>query len=148
MPRRRALALVVAAVFLLPDAAVAGGGFVIRFGPAGFFARGSFSGADAAVAGGVFSAVAIGFRAAGNGYPGGWREDPATLIVDASPVQAWVFLDGRPLGTAGELVARGLPLSLGPHVIQVQAPGYCTRAWEFVADGSFPVRVRATLSVE
>ena len=146
MRGRAGLALVTAAVLLLPGAAVAGGGFVIRFGPAGFFARGSFSGGDAAVAGGVFSAVAIGFSAAGNTYPGGWREDPATLIVDASPADAWVFLDGRPLGTAGELVARGLPLSLGPHVIQVQAPGYRTRAWQFVADGSFPVRVHATLS--
>ena len=148
MHRGGGLALVMAAVFLLPGAALAGGGFVIRSGPVGFFARGSFSGGEAAVAGGVFSAVAIGFSAAGNTYPGGWREDPATLIVDASPSGAMVFLDGRPLGTAGELVARGLPLSLGPHVIEVQAPGYRTRAWQFVADGSFPVRVRATLSAE
>ena len=131
---------VVLAALGLPGSAGAGG-------RAGFFFRGSFSGGDAAVAGSVFSGVALGFAGAGAAYGGaGWREDPATLIVDATPPDARVYLDGRPLGTAGELVARALPISLGPHAVQVQAPGLRPRAWQFVADGSFPIRIRATLS--
>jgi len=131
--------VVLVVALALPGVAAAGG-------PAGFFFRGSFSGSDAAVAGGVFSGVALGFSGAGAAYRGtGWRDDPATLIVDATPPEAWVYLDGRPLGTAGELVARALPISLGPHAVHVQAPGLRPRAWQFVADGSFPIRIRATL---
>jgi len=133
-------ALVLVVLLTLPGTASAGG-------PA-FFVRGSFSGSDAAAAGAVFGGLALGFSAAGETYRGGWREDPATLIVDAAPAEARVFLDGRPLGLAGELVARGLPISLGPHVVDVQAPGFRSRAWRFVADGSFPIRIRAALSAE
>ncbi|HTO13712.1 MAG TPA: PEGA domain-containing protein [Candidatus Binatia bacterium] len=149
MPRRRpALLVAMLAVLLLPRVVEAGGAAVFGFGPSGFFFRGSFSGSDAAIAGGVFGVAAMGLSAAGNTYGGGWREDPSTLIVDVSPVDASVFLDGRLLGSAGALVARGVPLPLGPHVVQVQASGYRTRAWQFVADGSFPVRVRAVLAPE
>lgn len=140
--RARALAAVVI-VIALAVPAVAGAG-----GPAGFFFRGSFSGGDAASAGAAFSAFAIGLSAAGDTYPRGWREDPATLIVDVTPADARVYLDGRPLGLAGELVARGLPVPLGLRVVQVEAPGYRTRVWQFVADGSFPIRIRTTLSAE
>lgn len=121
---RSGLALVIVAAVALPPTAGAGG-------PAGFFFRGSFSGGEAAVAGAVFGGAALGFAAAGETYRSGWREDPALLIVDA-----------------GELVARALPVPLGPHVVHVEAPGFRPRAWQFVADGSFPIRVRASLSAE
>jgi len=78
----------------------------------------------------------------------GWREDPALLIVDATPHNAWVYLDGRPLGSAGELIALGLPVAYGPHVIQIVAPGYQQWAERFFADGGFPTRIRATLARE
>ena len=84
--RRRAIVVVMLMAFGLPGAASAGG-------PAGFFFRGSFSGSDAAVAGGVFGAVALGFAGAGEAYRGtGWRDDPATLIIDATPPGALVYL--------------------------------------------------------
>lgn len=139
---RAVLAAALLATLIAPARVRAGG-------PAGFFARGSFSGADAAVAGGVFGGLAVGFSAAGDAYRGvGWREDPATLIIDATPPDAQVYLDGRRLGTAGELVAHALPISLGPHAVQIHAPGFRPRLLQFVADGTFPVRVRATLTAD
>jgi hypothetical protein len=138
--RRAILVLVTLAALGLPGAAAAGG-------PAGFFFRGSFSGGDAAVAGGVFAGVTMGFAGAGEAYRGsGWREDPATLIIDATPPDALVYLDGRSLATAGDLVARALSISLGPHAVHVHARGFRPRAFHFVADGTFPIRIRTALS--
>lgn len=134
-------AIVLAVVLIGPGGATAGG-------RAGFFARGSFSGTDAAIAGAAYAVTGIGFAAAGSVDPPGWYEDPATLIVDVGPADAIVFLDGKPLGTAGGLVARGLPVTLGAHVVHVQASGFRTRAWPFFADGTFPIRLRGTLTAE
>ena len=130
----RRLALFLLAVLLLPGVASAGAAFVYR---------GSFSGGRVTAAGYVVGGFPLGYEP----NPG-WYEDPATLIVDVSPHTAQVLLDGKPLGTAGELVAQALPVSLGPHVVQIQAPGFRTRTWQFYADGTFPVRVRATLHTE
>ena len=136
--RTRALpALVMLIALVLPDAASAGVAFVFR---------GSSGGSKVTVAGFAIGGGLLG--ASGESYPGAWYEDPATLIVDIAPHGAQVFLDGRPLGTAGELVAQAIPVALGPHVLQVQAPGYRTRSWQFYADGTFPVRVRAILAAE
>jgi hypothetical protein len=145
---RRLLSLVVLAALVLPPAAGAGGGFRVHSGPRSFRFKGSFSGSDAAIAGGAFSAAALGFGAAGSTYEGGWREDPAFLIIDATPPDADVYLNGRRIGSAGSLVARALPIPLGPHVVQVHAAGFRPRAVKFVADGSFPVRVRLPLTAE
>ena len=147
-------ALVVAAA-IMPAGAGAGGkvgfagagkaGSVGARGPAGFFfVRRSATPTDVA----VFSGLAMGFHAAGNTYGGIWRDDPTYLIVDATPPDAQVFLNGRRLGSAGELIARALPISLGQHAVQVEAPGYRTRVLHFVADGSFPVRIRTTLTAD
>ena len=134
----RTLALLLLTVLLLPDAASAG---------AAFFFRGSSGGSKVTVAGfAVGGGLPLGYGASDEPY--GWYEDPATLIVDVTPHTAQVFLDGRPLGTAGELVAQALPVAIGPHVVQVQASGFRTRSWEFYADGTFPVRVRAILALE
>lgn len=132
-----AAALVAAAA--LPDAAGAGG-------RAGFVFRGSSS---SGLAAGALGALALGFGAAGAGYrESAWREDPALLIVDVTPPDAHVYLDGRRLGTAGELVARALPLALGVHTVHVQAPGRRARAVQFLADGTFPIHIRAALAAE
>jgi len=76
----------------------------------------------------------------------GWREDPPVFTIDAMPPNAWVYLDGRYLGTAGELLARALPVPFGPHVVQVAAPGFYPWAAQFYADGSYPTRLQATLA--
>ena len=79
-------------------------------------------------------------------FSGGERGDSTFLIVDATPPDARVYLDGRLLGVAGELVAHALPVSYGPHAVHVIAPGFRPWATRVVVDGTFPVRVRATLS--
>ena len=138
MRTRALLALVMLTALVLPGAASAGVAFVFR---------GSSGGSKVTVAGfAIGGGLPLG--TSGESYPGAWYEDPATLIVDVAPHGARVFLDGRPLGTAGELVAQAVPVALGPHVLQVQAPGFRTRAFQFYADGAFPVRVRAILAAD
>ena len=52
----------------------------------------------------------------GFGHFGSTRFDSESfLIVDATPAQAQVFLDGRLLGSAADLLARALPLAPGRH---------------------------------
>jgi hypothetical protein len=140
-PRTVLTALLLVPLALAPGASAGGRG--------GLFVKGTFSGSEAAVAGGVFAGAASAFGAAGTAYR--WDAPPGDstfLIVDATPSTADVYLDGRRLGAAGDLVARALPVSYGRHAVQVVAPGY--RPWlaRIVVDGSFPVRVRAQLSPE
>jgi hypothetical protein len=140
MTPRAVCAILVLGVLASADGASAGG-------RGGLFVRGTFSGSDAAVAGGAFAGAAMVFGAAGAAYP--WetgRGDSTFLIVDATPPAADVYLDGRRLGTAGELLARALPVPYGPHAVHVVAPGFKPWLARFVLDGSFPVRLRATLS--
>ena len=142
MRRRAMLAMMLLGTLVAADNVAAGG-------PAGLSVRGRFSGGDAAVAGGVFGGAALIFGAAGEAYRGdGWRGDSTFLIVDATPPDAQVYLDGRRLGLAGELVALALPVSYGRHTVHVVAPGYRPWAAQFVADGSFPVRLRPELTRE
>jgi len=70
------------------------------------------------------------------------------LIVDATPVDAQVFVDGRLLGSAGHLVARAVPLTSGRHVMAVIAPGFKPYAAQFATDPSFPTRIRVALALE
>ncbi len=86
-----------------------------------------------------------GFRSA-RGF--GWAEfsGPTYLIVDAHPLEAQVFLDGRLLGTGRDLVARAFPLAAGRHAVEIVAPGFLPYIAQFgVAQGSFPVRFRVAL---
>ncbi len=68
---------------------------------------------------------------------GGWSEaadqgfrltrvygDSSTLTVTALPLQAEVRVDGLPVGSAHDLVARALALVPGDHVVEIWAPGY------------------------
>jgi phospholipid-binding lipoprotein MlaA len=78
---------------------------------------------------------------AGRGRP----DEESFLIVDASPSDAEVYLDGGAVGTAGELLAHALALPHGRHTVTVAAEGFKTYVATFEADPSFPARVRATL---
>jgi hypothetical protein len=144
--RLAGVVLMACVMLIMAGGATAGG---IRVAPPGLSIRGPIGKGQAnantaAVAGPAL--VLGGWAASESGM--GWREDPALLIVDATPASAWVYLDGRPLGSAGELVARALPVPYGPHVVQIVAPGFRQWAERFVADGSFPTRIRATLARE
>ncbi len=74
---------------------------------------------------------------------------PTYLIIDAHPLDAQVFLDGRLLGTARDLVARAFPLAPGRHAIEIVAPGFRPYIAQFgVPPGGFPARFRVALSPE
>ena len=89
-----------------------------------------------------------GFRSI-RGFGSAGFSDPTYLIVDASPLEAQVFLDSRLLGTGGDLVARAFPLAPGRHAIEIVAPGFRPYIAQFaVAPGSFPVRFRVALHFE
>ena len=75
-------------------------------------------------------------------------DDTSFLIVDATPAEAGVFLDGRFLGTAADLLARALPLAPGRHFAQVIAPGFTPYVIRFAADPNFSTRLRVALSRE
>ncbi len=71
---------------------------------------------------------------------------PTYLIVEASPLDAQVFLDGSLLGAGRDLVARSFPLAPGRHAVEIVAPGLRPYIVQFgVAQGSFPVRFRVAL---
>jgi hypothetical protein len=55
---------------------------------------------------------------------GGHRLYMATLVVDARPLDAEVLLDGRSLGAARDLIAQGLSIVPGRHLLEVRANGY------------------------
>ena len=64
-------------------------------------------------------------------------DDASFLIVDATPAEAQVFLDGRLLGTAAEVMARALPLAPGRHTAHVIASGFTPYVARFAADPGF-----------
>jgi hypothetical protein len=68
------------------------------------------------------------------------------LIVDALPLDAQVYLDGRLLGTAGDLIARPLRITQGRHAIAVTAPGFAAYTAQFLTDPhGYSTRVGVTL---
>jgi len=137
-------AMLVGAALVPPPGVDAGGA---RGVPPGLSIHGRISNGQATASTGAVAAGALIFGAGAMGSSGeGWRDDPALFTVDATPADALVYLDGRFLGVAGELIARALPVPFGPHTIQVVAPGFRPWAERFVADGSFPTRIRATLA--
>ena len=145
----RALVVVlVLAALQLPVAAGAGGRGFRGAPPPGLSIHGKVGKGHATPSTAAVAAGALMFGAGAAGWYGGeaWRDDPAILVVDASPPDAQVYLDGQLLGVAGELIARGLSVSFGPHVVHVVAPGFRPWAERFIADGSFPTRIRATLT--
>jgi hypothetical protein len=68
------------------------------------------------------------------------------LIVDARPLDANVYLDGRLLGTARDLIALPLRITHGRHAISVTAPGFAAYTAHFLADPhGYSTRVGVTL---
>ena len=73
---------------------------------------------------------------------------PSFLIVDALPLEAQVFLDSRPFGSAAQLMAHAFPLPPGRHIVWVAAPGFKPYSVQFVADPIFSTHLRIALPPE
>jgi hypothetical protein len=68
------------------------------------------------------------------------------LMIDALPIDAQVYVDGRPLGTARDLLARALAIAPGAHSIAIVAPGFSPYSASFATDPKgFSTRVQVTL---
>ena len=57
-----------------------------------------------------------------------------TLIIDTRPLQAQLRVDGRPMASAGELVAIAISVTPGPHTVEISAPGFHRYVGKFIAD--------------
>ena len=47
-----------------------------------------------------------------------------TIIIEVRPLQSAVRLDGVPVGTAHDLIARPLYVRPGSHILSVTSPGF------------------------
>ena len=94
-----------------------------------------------AVCGWWTQALAQGVPMSGTIVPG----DSAILTVDALPLQAEVRLDGVPLGTAHDLIARVLPVVPGDHVVQISAEGHLTSLVQVPGISNWATRVQVQL---
>ena len=142
---RLTLALIAAGgLILLPAVSWAGGmiGIIVRGGALHVAASG------AAVAPVAAGALVLGSAASVRAFGTAGLDSAAYLIVDATPPEAQVFLDGRLLGSSGQIVARALPLPLGRHTLTITARGFRPYVARFDADPTFPVRVRVALALE
>jgi hypothetical protein len=71
--------------------------------------------------------------------------DSATITVDALPLEAEVLLDGVRIGTAHDLINRGLTVIPGYHLIQVSAQGHLTNLVEVPGIRDWATRVQVYL---
>lgn len=142
--RRIGLALALTLVVFPATAAWAGSFMAVFTRGGGLRVTASGSAVGPAAAGGLV--ILSGARSMGGFGPAGFS-GRTYLIVDAHPLDAQVFLDGRLLGSGRDLVARAFPMAPGRHAIEVVAPGFVPYIAQFaVASGSFPVRFRVALS--
>ena len=56
------------------------------------------------------------------------------LVIDARPLDAQVLLDGRPIGSARELVALAIAVLPGWHTVEIGAAGFHPYVGRFAAD--------------
>lgn len=141
MTLRPVLLLGAALAVLAPDPAPAGG-FIFAIGGGGLVAAGSGTG-TAAVAG-------LGLVMSQGGYYRPWGPPAASLfLVEATPLDAEITLDGKAAGTARARGSYPLRLPPGIHTITIEAPGHQPLTRRFVIDGSgFMAKVRVELAPE
>jgi len=100
----------------------------------------------AAIAVGGLAMLSAGLHASQGEFPG--RRDAAFVIIDVTPPDAQIFLDGRFLGTSREVLARAFPVARGRHAVKVVAKGFRPYRAAVSVDGSFPARIRVALQPE
>lgn len=76
------------------------------------------------------------------------RLDQGFVIIDATPPEAQVFVDGRLLGSARQLIARALLVPPGRHSVEIVSPGFRPYRTQASVDPSFPTRIRVALLAE
>ncbi len=78
------------------------------------------------------------------------RSEPARLMVEVQPADAVVYLDGRLLGSGGQLANLHSPLIIDPgaHRLEVTRPGYAPAVRAFEATKGEDVSLRIELRQE
>lgn len=141
MPRRM-LAVVSSLVVLAVPGPAGAGAFLFSIAGGGLVAVGA--GAGAAVVAGLSVTMGAGMFPRTGGPP-----QPSLLVVEATPLDADIRLDGKAVGTARERASYALDLAPGRHTITITAPGYKPLTGRFVADpDGFTTKIRATLVPE
>ncbi|HET7876283.1 MAG TPA: PEGA domain-containing protein [Methylomirabilota bacterium] len=72
----------------------------------------------------------------------------AIITVDVLPLQADIVLDGLRIGSAHDLVARTVPVTPGPHVLQVSAPGFIPAVMNVPGTANWANRIQIQLVPE
>jgi hypothetical protein len=72
--------------------------------------------------------------------------DSAPLIVEATPEDAQIFLDGQFLGTAGQLAGQTVAVPAGPHGLEIVSPGAEPFSAQFTATPGIPSRIHVALA--
>ena len=65
-----------------------------------------------------------------------------TLFLDVTPVTASVFVDTAYVGSVSDVQARGVMLSAGRHVIELESPGYDRKSIDILVNAGEPLRYR------
>ena len=74
--------------------------------------------------------------------------DSALLLVEATPDDAQIFLDGRLLGTAGQLTGQTVAIPPGPHGLEIVSPGAEPFSAQFTATPGIPTRIHVALRTQ
>jgi hypothetical protein len=74
--------------------------------------------------------------------------DSAPLIVEATPEDAQIFLDGQFLGTAGQLAGQTVAVPAGPHGLEIVSPGAEPFSAQFTATPGIPSRIHVALATQ
>jgi PEGA domain len=84
--------------------------------------------------------------AAGRAQQGPLFQDGTYLVIEVTPPDAHVYLDGRWLGSAATLSRGQIPILPGKRTIAVIRPGYRPYVTEFIARPvGIPTRFRVIL---
>jgi hypothetical protein len=142
MTPQRLLAVLTALVLLAAPSLAAAGAFLLSIGGGSMVAIGSGTGAVAVGALGLAMGAGMSARAGGPARP-------SLLVVEVTPLDAEITLDGKAVGTARERALYALDLAPGRHTIAITAPGHKPLTGRFVADpDGFMTKIRATLVPE
>lgn len=73
---------------------------------------------------GLIAAAGLSLGAADGSVTTGDSASAGSIIIEARPLYSAVRLDGVPVGTAHDLIARPLYVRPGNHVLSVTSPGF------------------------